>query len=203
MNKFIKKTALSILLISLVSCAGKDQRKDTSDLYEKSQTRQMIIERSGTQVGRGMDQEDRDLQLKDAENRLRTGGGLFGKKGGLDFGKMNDENVVASVGLPINPYLWRSSLETIEFMPLVSADAFAGTIITDWYTTKNNTKERCKVNIFIKGAELKTDNLKVNTFCQSLSNANNWVDEGMMPETNAKLENAILNKAKKIKISQN
>ena len=47
------------------------------------------------------------------------------------------------------------------------------------------------------------DNLKVNTFCQSLSNANNWVDEGMMPETNAKLENAILNKAKKIKISQN
>ena len=72
------------------------------------------------------------------------------------------------MGLPINPFLWRASIETISFMPLASTDPFAGTIITDWYTSENSLGERCKLNIFINGADLKTENLKVSSFCQSL-----------------------------------
>ena len=55
---------------------------------------------------------------------------------------------------------------------------------------------------FIKGVELKTDNLKVNSFCQVLNNNGNWVDQKISGENNTKLENAILNKAKKIRLSQ-
>ena len=57
-------------------------------------------------------------------------------------------------------------------MPLSSTGPFAGTIITDWYTSENNTNERCKLNIFINGLELKTDNLKVSSFCQVLKTIN-------------------------------
>ena len=99
------------------------------------------------------------------------------------------------------PYLWRGSLETIDFMPLASADPFAGIIITDWYTSQNTPNERCKINIFIKGYEMKTDNLKVNSFCQLLSNGQ-WLDIKNNIDNDAKLENAILNKAKKIRLSQ-
>ena len=74
-------------------------------------------------------------------------------------------------------------------------------IITDWYASQSAPNERCKINIFIKGYEMKTDNLKVNSFCQSLSNGQ-WVDIKNNIDNDAKLENAILNKAKKIRLSQ-
>ena len=49
-----------------------------------------------------------------------------------------------AMGMPINPYLWKASLETISFMPLASTDPFGGTIITDWYTSASNENERCR-----------------------------------------------------------
>ena len=85
-------------------------------------------------------------------------------------------------------------------MPLSSTDPFAGTIITDWYTAENNQGERCKLNIFINGKDLKTDNLKVSSFCQTLKN-NQWVNAPPKQEENIKLENIILNEAKKIKLT--
>ena len=48
---------------------------------------------------------------------------------------------------------------------------------------------------------MKTDNLKVNSFCQSLSDGQ-WLDIKNNADNDAKLENAILNKAKKIRLSQ-
>ena len=158
------------------------------------------IKRSGTTFPSGTP-EERQLALADAENRLKSGGGLLGKKG-LSLGEINkSEKTTATIGLPINPYLWKGSLETIDFMPLASADPFAGIIITDWYASQGAPSERCKINIFIKGAQMKTENLKVNSFCQSLSNGR-WVDIKNNTDNDAKLENAILNKAKKIRLSQ-
>ena len=44
------------------------------------------------------------------------------------FGFLGDEksgsSEISAVGLPINPYLWKASLETIDFMPLSSTDPF-------------------------------------------------------------------------------
>ena len=98
--------------------------------------------------------------------------------------------------MPINATLWKSSIEVIEFMPIASADPFAGIIITDWYSSQENANERCKLNIFIKGVELRSDNLNVNVFCQNFVNQK-WVDLNPDPENDRKIENAILNKAKK------
>ena len=143
--------------------------------------------------------------MADAQNRLMSGGGLFGKKGGLSMLGIgsNKGEVQTSMGMPINPYLWKGSLETVEFMPLISADPFAGIILTDWYSSGNNSDERCKVNIFIKGVALKTQTLKVNTFCQKLNPNNIWTDQPMIADNNIQLENAIFNKAKKYRLAIN
>ena len=194
-----------VCALFLLSCNKNLTEEEKAELYSKSTARDAIIERSGTKLRAGTNDAMLDAQMSDAENRLRTGGGLFGK-GGLEVGwgkdRKKEQSNVASIGMPINPYLWRGSLETISFMPLLSADPFGGVIITDWYTDQNNTKQRCKLNIFVKGVEMKTDNLKVNSFCQTLSKENNWVDEKVDGNNNRQLENAILNKAKKIKLSQ-
>ena len=140
--------------------------------------------------------------MSDAQNRLRTGGGLLGKTANFSFLEKGEGASSQSVGLgmPINPYLWKASLETINFMPLSSTDPFAGTIITDWYTAETSQGERCKLNIFINGKELRTDNLKVSSFCQILKK-NQWVNMPSEIEENIKLENVILNKAKKLKLT--
>ena len=188
-------TLATILL--LLSC--NKNVEDSSELWKNAQTSGEILRRSGTVFDT---YQNKDVAMADAENRLRTGGGLFGKEVGLGLGAKEGNNTVSSIGMPINPYLWKGSLETIGFMPLSSADPFGGIIITDWYSDGQTINERCKINIFIKGLELKTSNLKVNTFCQSFEN-NRWIDLPTSASQSAQLENAILNKAKRIKLAKN
>ena len=196
------KFIILLLSVSLLQSCNKNLTEDEKEeLWSKAQTTGQIIERSGTTFNSGTNKE---LALSDAQNRLNTGGGLLGKKAGLDLlnlGGSNQQQSQASIGMPINPFFWKASIETVEFMPLMSADPFAGIIITDWHTSGNATNERCKLNIFIKGVEMKSDNLKVNSFCQKLIN-NNWIDQKINKDNNIKIENAILNKAKKIRLSQ-
>jgi hypothetical protein len=192
-----------IVLISMVflvyGCNKNLTEEEKKELWSKAQTTGEIINRSGTPFNSATDKK---LAMDDAQNRLITGGGLFGKKASINLlgGDNNSQQTSVGMGLPINPFLWRASIETINFMPLASTDPFAGTIITDWYTAENSLGERCKLNIFINGADMKTDNLKVSSFCQSLKN-NQWVNSPSNNEDNIRLENAILNKAKKLKLS--
>ena len=169
------------------------------ELWSKAQTREFIVRRSGTKFNTATDM---DLAMRDAETRLQSGGGLLGK-GGISLGGiLNDDsdNTSNSVNnMSVNVFLWRGSLETIDFMPLNSADPIGGTIITDWYSTTDNQNERCKLNIFITGKSLKTENLKVTSFCQELKNQI-WVNKNIDKENNIKIENAILNKAKKLRL---
>ena len=172
------------------------------ELWSKAQTKQAIINRSGTKFNSALDM---DLAMRDAETRLQSGGGLLGK-GGLSFdnilgggsGKINN-NTATSSSMSVNVFLWRGALETVSFMPLSSADPIGGTIITDWYSTSDNQKERCKLNIFILGTNLKTENLKVTSFCQEFEDQI-WVNKKVDKQNNIKIENAILNKAKKLKL---
>ncbi len=170
------------------------------ELWSKAQTTGQIIERSGTSFNSGINKE---LAMRDASTRLQSGGGLLGNKGisvdGILGREKKENNSVGTIGIPINIFLWRGALDTVSFMPLNSADPMGGTIITDWYSGENNSNERCKLNIFITGNELKTQNLKVTSFCQIYENLK-WVDTKTDIENNIKIENAILNKAKKLKL---
>ena len=193
------KTVLVFLLFLVASCNKNLTEEERQELWSKAQTTGEIINRSGTVFSPSL---DKDLAMRDAQNRLNTGGGLLGEDG-LDFFGDDDKKNSGSgsfAGMPINPYLWSASLETLSFMPLSSADPFGGTIFTDWYTSEINENERCKINVFINGAELKTQNLRVSSFCETFKN-NKWVGIKTNNENNISLENAILNKAKKLKLN--
>ena len=199
-QKMLKYCLIFICVIFILNgCNRNLSDEEKADLWDKAQTKGEIIRRSGTPFNLATDP---DLALSDAQNRLRTGGGLIGNKANFNFldGDKESSNQLSGVGMPINPYLWKASLETIDFMPLSSTDPFAGTIITDWYTSEANYGERCKLNVFINGQDLKTTNLKVLSFCQILKN-NQWVNTPSLNTDNTKLENAILNKAKKLKLN--
>ncbi len=49
----------------------------------------------------------------------------------------------------VNSYLWRASLDTLSFMPLLQTDSNGGVIVTDWYVNPQVPTERMKVTVSI------------------------------------------------------
>ena len=72
-----------------------------------------------------------------------------------------------------NP-LWRATLDTLDFMPLVSANYSGGIVVTDWYSENDNPQESIKISIRFLTNEIRSDALDINVFykecSESLSN---------------------------------
>jgi len=126
---------------------------------------------------------------------------IFGSDGITLFGGGDDKSS-AGTGIGINSFLWRASLDTISFMPLASADPFGGVIITDWYQDPKTPNERFKLTIYIMDRRLRADGVKVAVFRQTRgTSSGGWEDAAADPETGPKIENAILVRARQLRIS--
>jgi hypothetical protein len=124
--------------------------------------------------------------------------GVFGA-GGL-FGPDVPQDQGGGGGIGVNNLLWRASLDTVSFMPLVSADPFGGVIITDWYTPPSAPDERFKVNIYILGRALRADGIRASVFRQQMQSGT-WVDAPVALNTATDLENAILTRARQMRLA--
>ena len=132
----------------------------------------------------------------EGDNSLFGGGGLLGL-----FGGGSKKDVAGAQGIGVNTYLWRASLDTVSFMPLTSADPFGGVIITDWYTPPETPNERFKLNVYILDRQLRADGIKATVFRQSHAPDGRWVDAAVDPKTAADLENAILTRARQLRVN--
>lgn len=124
---------------------------------------------------------------------------IFGEDGLSLFGGGGDTQNQGGIG--VNSFLWRASLDTISFMPLVSADPFGGVIITDWYQDPKAPGERFKLTVYILDKSLRADGVKVAAFRQTKGEGNAWIDAAVDPDTGTKIENAILVRARQLRIS--
>ncbi len=67
-----------------------------------------------------------------------------------------------------NP-LWRATLDSLDFMPLVSANYSGGIVVTDWYSENNTPEESIKISIRFLTNEIRSDALNVNVFYKTCS----------------------------------
>jgi hypothetical protein len=111
-----------------------------------------------------------------------------------------DSGTPAKADIGVNEFLWRASLDTINFMPLQSADPFGGIIITEWYSAPEDPNEQMKLTVYILDKRLRADGLKVSVFRQTRVTSG-WVDAQVNPETSTKLENAILARARQLRLA--
>jgi hypothetical protein len=120
-------------------------------------------------------------------------------RGGISiFGGGGSEREEAWIG--VNAYLWRASLDTLNFMPLASADPSGGVIITDWYSDPTTPNERFKATVYILDTRLRADALNVSIFRQQQVNGA-WTDAAVDPDTEIQIENAILTRARQLRLS--
>ena len=113
-------------------------------------------------------------------------------------GNENKENLIAAeeiYQIGVNAYLWRATLETLDFMPIAKAEHKSGVVLTEWQTNPRNKNERSKVDIIIVGSKLSAQSLNVAIHRQTLKEGV-WADVLPRPGAAQQMTNAILMQAR-------
>ncbi|TPG15618.1 DUF3576 domain-containing protein [Sphingomonas oligophenolica] len=103
---------------------------------------------------------------------------------------------VTTIG--VNAYLWRASLDTLSFMPLLQTDSNGGVIVTDWYVNPQVPTERIKVTVSILDQDLRADALRVAAL-REVNRGGQWISAPVQAATTQKLEDIILTKARDLR----
>ena len=93
-----------------------------------------------------------------------------------------------------NSYLWKASLESMSFMPLISSDSNGGTILTDWYSPPETPNEKFKFNVFVLSNDIQISSIKVTAFKQELQSGQ-WRSATASKELSRSMEDKILKRA--------
>ena len=136
------------------------------------------------------------------EQRREKIGALGGGDGLFKFGGRSKDDEGPASGIAVNSYAWRATLDTLSFMPLVSADPFGGVIITDWYEDPNARGERFKMNVVMMSKTLRSDAVKLSVFKQRYDAKTGWQDIAVSPSVSRDLENKILTRARQLRVTK-
>lgn len=117
------------------------------------------------------------------------------------FGRKGDGEESGTTGIGVNSFLWRAALDTVSFMPVQSADPFGGVILTDWYENPDVPGERFKLNVLILDKQLRADGIRVAVFKQRAVSGG-WRDAAVPEDMAFNIENAILKRARELKVQQ-
>ena len=120
-------------------------------------------------------EEGRGFRLDDSLGKSLGGSGVF------EFASSNE--------------LWRASLDTIDFMPLASVNYSGGIIITDWYSTNENSNESIKISIRFLTNEIRSDALDIKVFNKKCISQSNCVTSEKQGNINTELKTKILKTA--------
>ncbi|EDV18479.1 hypothetical protein TRIADDRAFT_63005 [Trichoplax adhaerens] len=120
---------------------------------------------------------------------------------GLVFGKGASDSPSSANYANVNAYLWRASLDQVDFMPLNSADSSGGVIVTDWYSISDSSKERYKLNVYILGKDLSANSIKVNVYKQTLGKNLIWNNQRSDENLAEKIKNKIIDRARQLKVT--
>jgi hypothetical protein len=145
-------------------------------------------------------QPGEDYEYTRQQESMRSGGLITGDTIYL-FGGPDKKDAAAGSGIGVNSFLWRASLDTIFFMPLVSADPFGGVIITDWFSPPESPGERVKITVYILGRDLRADGVRAAVFRQRRDAGGAWIDATVEKRTLIELEDAILTRARQLRVA--
>ena len=110
--------------------------------------------------------------------------GIMGNRGGSTNYEFSSSNP-----------MWRASLETLDFLPLITVDYSGGVIITDWYSD-NSGSDSIKITIRFLSNDIRSDSLKIivhKKICKTSSNCTTNISQSNLIKD--ELRSTILRKA--------
>ena len=170
MKKIISMSLIIFFTIFAMACTKNKESSDSTVIKKKKRSHNM---------------------KKRAEEY--EGGILTGKNGILSGGRTTAQFAADNM-------LWRASLETLNFIPLISANYSGGVIITDWYA-KENSKDAIKIQVVFKSDELSTNSIEIISH-KKICNTNGCRTTAMEQSFNSEIKEKILEKARILNVAK-
>jgi len=135
-----------------------------------------------------------------AEKRARE----FADKGGGIFGDINNKKSggSTSVDFATSNVLWRATLKSLDFLPLLNVDYAGGIILYDWYSEDLNSREQIKVTVRFLNNELRSDSIDVIVHKKNCESFENCRTIKLQNNFSSQLKDNILSVARLIKIEE-
>jgi len=134
---------------------------------------------------------------KKAREFRDKGGGIFG-----DINKIGKSSSGGSFEFASSNVLWRATLKSLDFLPLLNADYSGGIIVYDWYSQTNNPKEQIKISVQFLNNELRSDSIKITAhkkICETIERcSNSTLDQNFANS----IKESIITSARTLKIEE-
>jgi len=131
---------------------------------------------------------------KRAREAADKGNGIFG-----DLGKSKTSNTFDFA--TSNP-LWRATLKSLDFLPLINADYSGGVIVYDWYSENLNSKEQIKISIRFLSNELRSDSIQITSHKKVCDENNKCFISKLNDNFSNEIKDTILITARNFKIEE-
>jgi len=131
---------------------------------------------------------------KRQEEAVAKGGGIFGD---INTTKKNNAFEFATSNV-----LWRATLKSLDFMPMINADYSGGVIIYDWYSENLNSNEYIKVTVRFLNNEIKSNSIQIITHKKICENSERCKTSIMNEEFSNNVKDKILDTARRIRIEE-
>ena len=132
---------------------------------------------------------------KRARAEADRGGGIFGDINRVKSSSTNFEFATSNV-------LWRATLKSLDFLPLVNADYSGGIIIYDWYSDKYDSKEQIKITVKFLNNELKADSIQITAHKKVCETAEKCITKKMDNQFSNDIKDTIITSARSLKIEE-
>jgi hypothetical protein len=127
----------------------------------------------------------------------------FAEKGGGIFGDINNRKKGSSTfEFASSNVLWRATLKSLEFLPLINADYSGGVIIYDWYAASNNSNEQIKVTVRFLDNELRANSIKVIAHKKTCNSSGVCSNSSLDEKFSNSVEESIIASARALKIEE-
>ena len=133
--------------------------------------------------------------FKKAREAADKGGGIFGDINRINKNAGNFEFASSNV-------LWRATLKSLDFLPLLNADYSGGVIIYDWYSQSNNPKEQIKISIRFVNNELRSDSIIVTAHKKVCDNLDKCSNSAIDQKFSNSVKESIISSARALKIEE-
>ena len=133
-------------------------------------------------------------EIKAKEFALK-GGGIFGDINNQKKSNTNFEFTTSNV-------LWRSTLKSLEFLPMLNADYQGGVIIYDWYSDDLNSKEQLKISVRFISNELRSESVEIIAHKKTCDDQNKCITKKADNDFTRQIKDTIISNARILRIEE-
>jgi hypothetical protein len=126
----------------------------------------------------------------------------FADKGGGILGDFNRRSSGNAFEFASSNILWRATLQSLDFLPLLNADYSGGVIIYDWYSQTNNPKEQIKISVRFLDNELRSESIIVTAHKKICDSSDKCSNSAIDQKFSNSIKDSIIASARSLKIEE-